>query len=97
MVNAPPVDVLHPTSEYQVTTPVESEAAVNACPPAEALTGLPRLSWSWTVITPAAAAHAPAVRVRGGVMKTSRPAGAGPMLNAALVAPVSGADAAVRV
>src|SRR5437868_4129947 len=98
MVNAPPPAVVpQEESVYQVTVPVELEAAVNACPPAEALTGLPLLSWSWTVITLASPAHAPATMVRGGVVKTSRPAAAGPMLKAALVAPVSGADEAVRV
>src|SRR4051812_45940645 len=98
MVKLPPAAVVEQVeSVYQVTVPVELDATVNACPPPEALTGLPRRSWSWTVITPAAPGHAPAVMVREGVVKLSRPAPAGTTLNAELVAPVSGADEAVRV
>src|SRR3954466_11838956 len=98
MVKPPPVaTVVHPESVYQVTVPVELEAAVKACPPPPAFTGLAKVSWSWTVITPAAPAHAPAVKVRDGVMKTRRVPGAGVMLNVAEVAPVNAPEAAVRV
>src|SRR4051812_42471313 len=98
MVKFPPAapDV-HPASLHQVTVPVELETAVNACPPGPALTELPNGSWSWTVITPAAPEHTPAVTVREGVRKPNLPAPALMTLNAELVAPASGADEAVRV
>src|SRR4051812_6646610 len=92
----PPAGVLHAESVHQVTVPVELEAAVKACPP-PTFTGLPKVSWNWTVITPAAPEHAPAVKVRAGVMKARRFPGAGEMLNAAEVAPVNAPEAAVRV
>src|SRR5262245_55495597 len=98
MVNPPPVATVPQLKfVYQVTVPVELEAAVNVRPPAGAVVGLPKASWSWTVITLPAPAHAPAVMVREGVLKANRPGPAGPMSNATLVAPVSPTDEAVRV
>src|SRR6476619_318072 len=98
MVNAPPVATVEQDgSVYQITVPVELEDAVNVRPPAGALTGLLKASWSWTVTTLPAPAHTPAVMVREGVMKAYLPGPAGPILNAALVAPLSGDDDAVSV
>src|SRR5512140_2966784 len=97
MVNDPlEATVPQEESVYQVTVPVELEAAVNACPPAGALSGLPKLSWRWTVITPAAPEHAPAVKVRAGVVNASRLIGAASMENATLLAPVRPGDDAER-
>src|SRR4051812_18462857 len=85
MVNVPPAAVVvQAESVNQLTTPVEVEAAVNACPPAGALTGLPKMSWSWTLITLAAPGHVPAVMVREGVMKASWPPDPGTTSNAVL-------------
>src|SRR5436189_42109 len=100
MVNAPPAaGVPHALSVYQVTVPVESEAAVNACPPGGALTGLLKLSLSWTVITPGAAGviGTPAEALDGGTVNATLEAAAGRMSKALEIAPVSGADAAVSV
>src|SRR4051812_15772251 len=98
MVKLPPVaTVLHPWSTYQVTVPVELEAAVKDCPAPPTFTGLPKESWNWTVITPARPRHPPAVKVRGGVVKARRFPEAGVMLNAAELAPVNAPEAAVRV
>src|SRR4051812_47207226 len=93
----PPATAVHPESVYQVTVPVEPEAAVKACPAPPTFTGLPKVSWNWTVITPAAPAHAPAVKVRAAVMKARRLPTEGVMLNVAEVAPVNAPEAAVRV
>src|SRR5437868_6656133 len=131
MVKPPPdAPAVHPGSVNQLTVPVELESAVKDCPPTPAFTGLPKASWNWTVMTPAAPAHAPvpiasvmpavepvtvlpkvsctvtctagemaapAVVLVGCTVKASFEAAAGVMLNPAEVAPVSGADAAVRV
>src|SRR4051812_23140776 len=98
MVKPPPeATAPQPESVYQVTVPVESEVAVKGTPPAPALTGLPKLSWSCTVITPGGPGQAPAVKVRAAVTNTSRRPVAGVMLKVAEVAPVSGAEAAVSV
>jgi len=61
------------------------------------LTGLPKLSWSWTVIT-LPARGTPRGDVGAGRRGEDEPfAPAAPTSNAALVAPVSDADEAVRV
>ena len=73
MVKPPPgAWLVQAESRYQVTVPVESELAVKGTPPGPALTALPKLSWSCTVITPDSPAQAPAVKVREGVMNTSQ-------------------------
>src|SRR3954465_16079544 len=74
MVNVPPAAVVvQAESVNQLTTPGEGEAAVNARPPAGALPGLPKMSWSWTLITLAAPGHVPAVMVREGAMSARWP------------------------
>src|SRR5262245_21827496 len=98
MVKPPPgATEAQAASMYQVTVPVESEVAVKGTPAGPALTGLPKLSWSCTVITLPSPGEAPAVKVRAGVMNTSFWPLAGVMLKVAEVAPVSGAEAAVSV
>src|SRR5689334_16712074 len=89
MVKPPPTaKVVQAESVNQVTVPVESELAVKGTPPAGALIGLPKASWSCTVITPAAPGQAPAVKVRDGVMNTSCGLSKGTMAKALLVAEV---------
>src|SRR5262245_51283653 len=98
MVKPPPeATVVQVGSVYQVTVPVELEAAVKACPALVTITGLPKESWNWTVITPPAPEHTPAVKVRAGVVKARRFPEEGVMLNVLEVAPVNAPEAAVRV
>src|SRR5256885_17261919 len=95
MVKLPPdATVVHPESVNQVTVPVELEPAVRSCPLPPAFTGLPKVSWNWTVITPATPAHAPAVKVREGVMKARRFPEAGVVFEEGEVAPGSAAEGA---
>src|ERR1043165_1707498 len=98
MVKLPPdACVVHAASVNQVSVPVELEAAVKGCPAPPTFTGLPKLSWNWTVITFAAAAHAPAVNVRACVMKARRFPIEGWTLNEVEVAPVNAPEAAASV
>src|SRR3954470_13306748 len=98
MVKPPPAaGVVQVGFRYQLTVPVESEVAVKDTPPGPPTTALPKLSWSCTVIVPPAPGQAPAVKVRAGVVNTSRCPVAGVTLKVDEVAPASGAEAAVSV
>src|SRR4051794_34918688 len=77
MVNTPPVETLeHPALVYQAPVPA-LERAVSFWPAAPAVSGAPVELCSWTVMTPAAPAQAPATRVRGGVVNARWVARAG--------------------
>src|SRR4051812_531184 len=97
MVKTPPAaEVPQAASVNHVTAPVDVVLAVNAWPEAPAGTGLPAASRSWTVMGVPAPAHAPAVKVRGGVVTGGR--GGGPAVTVCTCAAgLVSADGLVRL
>src|SRR4051794_30782882 len=73
MVKAAPAALaVHAASVNHPTVPAELDRMVKTSPLAPAVAALPALSCSWTLMTPPGPAQAPAVKVRGDVVKARR-------------------------